>query len=160
MDRRQNNLGTQNPLMIWFWKQSYLLSFTFRYPLPCSAWLVKPRSYWQSSSEVRQHQVLGLMKWHQETKSGKLRSSWSYVSIRDEFQFSSVQSLSRVRLFATPWIAARQASLSITISRSSLRLTSIESVMPSSHLILCCPLHPALQLDSLPTEAIRKAVLS
>ena len=54
--------------------------------------------------------------------------------------FSSVQSLSRVRLFATPWIAARQASLSITISRSSLRLTSIESVMPSSHLILCCPL--------------------
>ena len=53
---------------------------------------------------------------------------------------SSVQSLSRVRLFATPWIAARQASLSITNSRSSLRLTSIESVMPSSHLILCCPL--------------------
>ena len=52
----------------------------------------------------------------------------------------SVQSLSRVRLFATPWIAARQASLSITISRSSLKLTSIESVMPSSHLILCCPL--------------------
>ena len=50
---------------------------------------------------------------------------------------SSVQSLSRVRLFATPWIAARQASLSITNSRSSLKLTSIESVMPSSHLILC-----------------------
>ena len=50
------------------------------------------------------------------------------------------QSLSRVQLFATPWIAARQASLSITNSRSSLRLTSIESVMPSSHLILCCPL--------------------
>ena len=51
--------------------------------------------------------------------------------------FSSVQSLSRVRLFATP---ACQASLSITNSRSSLRLMSIESVMPSSHLILCCPL--------------------
>ena len=51
--------------------------------------------------------------------------------------FSSVQSLSRVRLFATPWIAACQASLSITNSRTSLRLTSIESVMPSSHLILC-----------------------
>ena len=58
----------------------------------------------------------------------------------DVFQFSSVQSLSRVSLFETPWIAAHQASLSITISRSSLRLTSIESVMPSSHLILCCPL--------------------
>ena len=55
-------------------------------------------------------------------------------------QFSSVQSLSHVRLFATPWIAARQASLSITNSWSSLRLTSIESVMPSSHVILCRPL--------------------
>ena len=52
----------------------------------------------------------------------------------------SDQSLSRVRLFATPWIAARQASLSITNSWSLLRLTSIESVMPSSHLILCRPL--------------------
>ena len=55
-------------------------------------------------------------------------------------QFSSVQSLSHVRLFATPWSPARQASLSITISRSSLRLMSIESVMLSSHLILCRPL--------------------
>ena len=62
-------------------------------------------------------------------------------------QFSSVQSLSRVRLFATPWIAARQASLSITNSRSSLKLTSIESVMPSSHLILC---HPLLLLPTIP----------
>ena len=55
-------------------------------------------------------------------------------------QFSSVQLLSPVRLFATPWIAASQAFLSITNSRSSLRLTSIESVMPSSHLILSRPL--------------------
>jgi len=55
-------------------------------------------------------------------------------------QIRSGQSLSRVRLFATPWIAACQASLSITNSWSSLRLTSIESVMPSSHLILCRPL--------------------
>ena len=62
-------------------------------------------------------------------------------------QFSSVQSLSRVQLFATPWIAARQASLSITISRSSPRLTSIEPVMPSSHLILC---HPLLLLPPIP----------
>ena len=60
---------------------------------------------------------------------------------------SSVQSLSPVRLFATPWIAAHQASLSITNSRSSLRLTSIESVMPSSHLILC---HPLLLLTPIP----------
>ena len=54
--------------------------------------------------------------------------------------FSSVQSLSHVRLFATPWITARQASLSITNSWSSLRLTSIETLMPSSYLIVCCPL--------------------
>ena len=54
--------------------------------------------------------------------------------------FSSVQSLSRVRLFAIPWITACQASLSITNSRSSPKLTCIESVMPSSHLILCHPL--------------------
>ena len=56
------------------------------------------------------------------------------------FQFSSVQSLSCVPLFETPWITAHQASLSITNSWSSLRLTSIDSVMPSSHLILCRPL--------------------
>ena len=60
---------------------------------------------------------------------------------------SSVQSLSRVWLFATPWITARQASLSITNSQSSLKLTSIESVMPSSHLILC---HPLLFLPPVP----------
>ena len=55
-------------------------------------------------------------------------------------QFSSVQSLSFVWLFATPWTAARQASLSITNSRSLLKLKSVELVMPSNHLILCCPL--------------------
>ena len=60
---------------------------------------------------------------------------------------SSVQSLSRVRLFAAPWIAACQASLSITKSQSSLKLTCIELVMPSSHLILC---HPLLLLPPTP----------
>ena len=70
----------------------------------------------------------------------------------ETFQFSTgrqvivVQSLSRVQLSATPWTAARQASLSITNSRSSLRLTSIESVTPSNHLILC---HPLLLLPSI-----------
>ena len=59
------------------------------------------------------------------------------IANADERQ--SVQSLSRVRLFATPWITARQASLSITNSQSSPKLMSIESLMPSSHLILCCP---------------------
>ena len=56
------------------------------------------------------------------------------------FLFSSVQSLSHVRLFATPWNAAGQASLSITNSQSLLKLMSIESGMPSNHLILCCTL--------------------
>ena len=55
-------------------------------------------------------------------------------------QESSVQSLGRFQLFVTPWIAARQASLSITNSQSLLKLMSIESVMPSNHLFLCCPL--------------------
>ena len=62
--------------------------------------------------------------------------------------FSSVQSLSRVRLFATPWIAARQASLSITNSQSLPKLMSIKSVMPSSHLILCWPLLLLLPIPS------------
>ena len=75
--------------------------------------------------------------------SGSFLRSQLFASVH----FSSVQSLSRVWLFATPWIAARQASLSITNSRSSLRLTSIESVMPSSHLILC---HPLLLLPLIP----------
>ena len=66
---------------------------------------------------------------------------WLFPHIRTaSVQFSSIQSLSCVRLFATPWTAARQASLSINNSQSSLRLTSIESVMPSSHLTLCRPL--------------------
>ena len=69
-------------------------------------------------------------------------------------EFSSVQSLSSVWLFVTLWITARQASLSITNSWSSLRLTAIESVMPSSHLILCClllflpPIPPSIRIFS------------
>ena len=70
-----------------------------------------------------------------------------YLQLNHNIQFSSVQSLSRVRLFPTPWITACQASLPITNSQSSLKLMSIESVMPSSHLILC---HPLLLLPSIP----------
>ena len=67
-------------------------------------------------------------------------------------QFSSVQSFSCVRLFATPWIAAHQASMSITITQSSPKLMCIELVMPSSHLILCCillllpPIPPSIRV--------------
>ena len=69
-------------------------------------------------------------------------------------QFSSVQWLSRVQLFATPWNAACQASLSITNSQSPPKPMSIESVMPSNHLILCCPrllppsIHPSIRVFS------------
>ena len=69
------------------------------------------------------------------------------MKISSKLLSSSVQSLSHVRIFATPWIAARQASLSITNSQSSLKLMFIMSVMPSSHLILC---HPLLLLPPIP----------
>ena len=69
------------------------------------------------------------------------------VLTKQNFQFSSVQLLSHVQLFAAPWTAACQASLSITSSQSLLKLISIESVMPSNHLMLCRPL---LLLPSIP----------
>ena len=69
-----------------------------------------------------------------------------YFWILGMFSFSSVQSLSRVQLFATPWTAAHQASLSITNSRSLPKPMSIDLVMPSNHLILC---HPLLLLPSI-----------
>ena len=72
-------------------------------------------------------------KWAEDTNK-------HFFSFPKKTTVSSVQSLSRVQLFATPWITASQASLSISNTRSSLKLTSIELVMPSSHLILCCPL--------------------
>ena len=83
---------------------------------------------------------------HKSANHKTITNSW-VLTLSGTVQFSSVQLLSRVWLFATPWIAARQASLSITNSRSSLRFTSIESVMPSSHLILC---HPLLVLPPIP----------
>ena len=71
----------------------------------------------------------------------KIMTSGPIISV----QFSSVQSLSHVQLFATPWNAARQASLSIANSQSLFKLMSIESVMPSNHFILCHPLFLLLQ---------------
>ena len=82
-----------------------------------------------------------------------LYRAWDSISVTVN-PFSSVQSLSRVRLFATSWITAHQSSLSITNTQSSLKLTSIESVMPSSHLILCCsllllpPIFPSIRVFS------------
>ena len=73
-------------------------------------------------------------------KGSLLTISRSKVEVQMDTYIISVQLLSCVQLFVTPWTGAHQASLSITNSRSSLRLTSMKSVMPSSHLILCCPL--------------------
>ena len=80
------------------------------------------------------------MKVKKEIEKAGLKLSIQKMKIMASSPISSVQSLSRVRLFATPWIAACQASLSITNSQSLHKLTSIESVMPSSHFILCHPL--------------------
>ena len=95
---------------------------------------------------------LGHIVFSREVRSGKLLAhikqvvplepcSQGSISRLEKVQFSSVQSLSRVRLFVTPWTAACQASLSITNSWSSLKLISIESVLPFNHHILCRPLH-------------------
>ena len=96
----------------------------------------------------------GLSVSHLTTSSNSVLWLFSSANI-SSVQFSSVQSLSRVRLFVTPWIAARQASLSITISRSSLKLTSIESVVPSSHLILFRPLLLHLRFGQISLESVR-----
>ena len=103
-------------------------------------------SIWQNLAAINiknSHQLRDRRKLHPSDRM-PLRTAY-YSALKFCFplssvQFSSVQLLTCVWLFATPWIAAHQASLSITISRSSLKLTSIKSVMPSSHLIPCRPL--------------------
>ena len=104
---------------------------------------------WQLVAKVKDFCRIFYCQWNTQPRVMHVISSHNSMTRTGHIalQFSSVQSLSRVRLFATPWIAARQASLSITNSRSSLRLTSIESVMPSSRLILC---HPLLLLHPIP----------
>ena len=102
-----------------------------------------------------QRNIIQMQFWKARKYPGRVWST-DYILIRTLIQckysqtsdqIRSDQLLSRVQLFVTPWIAVHQASLSITNSQSSLRLTSIESVMPSSHLILC---HPLLLLPPIP----------
>ena len=81
----------------------------------------------------------GMEGWGREEGDSEAEEAWAVAVV-------AVQSLSHVRLFATPWTAAHQASPSFTISQSLLKLRSTESVMPSSHLVLC---HPLLLLPSL-----------
>ena len=101
---------------------------------------VIPRALWWSLLPLKKNGIVFLLL--------SLKSSLNILDISTIFyQFSSVQSLSRGRLFVTPWIVARQASLSITNSGSLLKLMPIESVMPSNYLLLCCPL---LLLPSIP----------
>ena len=99
--------------------------------------IVKDREAWHAAV----HAVTKSETWQQ--LNNMCIHSYTYTDTMEH----SVQSLCRVRLFATPWIAARQASLSITNSQSLPKLMSIKSVMPSSHLILC---HPLLLLPSIP----------
>ena len=87
----------------------------------------KERQFWEPGNQESWQKLL-------------LDRSLESTLLREQLVFSSVQSLSRVWLFVTPWITARQAPLSVTNSRSSVRLMSSKSVMPSSHLILCRPL--------------------
>ena len=95
--------------------------------------------FWNVCQTWRSRGLLLLLMW--DVCNGTLLA-WLVLS-PDYYlilQFSSAQLLSHVRLFATPWTAARQASLSITKSQSLFKFMFIESVMPSNHLILCCPL--------------------
>ena len=103
---------------------------------------------WQLVAKVKDFCRIFYCQWNTQPRVMHVISSHNSMTRTGHIalQFSSVQSLSRVRLFATPWIAARQASLSITNSWSLLKLMSIESVMSSNHLILC---HPLLLLPSI-----------
>ena len=120
------NLPATHEIRVWYLGQEDLLEKGMATHSSILAWRIP----W--TEEPGGLQSMGLQR---------VRHDWvTNTHTMNLVQFSSVQSLSRVWLFVTPWIAARQASLSITNSRSSLRLMSIKSVMPSSHLILCRPL--------------------
>ena len=94
-----------------------------------------------AESKVEQKSLLMKVKEESEKVGLKLNIQKSQIG---SHQFSSVQLLSRVRLFMTSWTTACQASLFITNSQSLLKLMSIETVMPSNHLSLCCPLSSCL----------------
>ena len=111
-----------------------MYQLNFKFPLKVA---IKKKKSQPSQNFGIWNALLDKNEIHNRTSQSK-NATWEIHNITD--QIRSDQSLSWVRLFATPWITARQASMSIINSWSSLRLTSIESVMPSSHLILCCPL--------------------
>ena len=97
--------------------------------------LMMPEVYDSTNSSPQNKAVSAL-----EYKREIIKQVKTNMAINRELRFSSVQLLSRVRLFATPWTVACQASLSITNSQRLLKLMSIELMMPSNHLIFCYPL--------------------
>ena len=118
------------------YKCMYVLSSSV---LSDSLW---PQEWTPPGSSVHRIFQARILEWFAISYSGASSwpRDWTRIGRKILYRFRSDQSLTPVRLFATPWIAARQASLSITNSRSLLKLMSIESVMPSNYLILCCPL--------------------
>ena len=113
-----------------------------------TAWL--SGGHLNSSLKIGRNWVIEMLNYDRQSGSDMIIFLNKYIQpniIRSSVQFSSVQLLSHVRLFATPWIVECQASLSITNSRSLLRLMSNKSMMPSNHLILC---HPLLLLPPIP----------
>ena len=127
----------------WFFSQRIIFTWANRPPDLCSPTcsgdcflMVIPLISLQLGKNKRTFQYKWIFLYWEHWWKSNINNNISFTSD----QIRSDQSLSRVRLFATPWIAAHQASLSITNSRSSLRLTSMKPVMPSSHLILYRPL--------------------
>ena len=123
-----------------------------RLPTPKLDCLCRPCEH-RSEAWGAAHKAPPALRSLHEIGENALPLAWELTSLSSLgwahlFLFSSLQSLSCVRLFATPWAAARQAALSITNSRSLLKLMSTESLMPSNHLILC---HPLLLLPVFPS---------
>ena len=121
------------PRLLWI-----MLQWTWEYCLSLRQWFHFLWLYiqkWDNGSH--NSSLLNFLRSHHNIFQWQL---YWYTFLSTVHEFSSVQSLNRVQLFVTPWIAVSQTSLSITNSQSLLKLMSIESVMPSSHLILCRPL--------------------
>ena len=118
----------------WTW----LRDFHFHFPTHCMLTEITYFWWWHPLQYSCLENSMDCMV-HEVTESDTTERLSFLLWELAELHFSLVQLLSRVWLFATPWTAAHQASLSITNSRSLLKLMSIESVMPSNHLILCCP---------------------
>ena len=131
---------------IWWWKvwkcsRSVVSDSLWSYRLHIAAKLLSPWDFPGKNTGMDCHFLLqGIFRTQGSSGTeGRLFTIWAMREWKC-WSLSSVQLLSRVRLFATPWTAARQASLSITNPQSSLKLMSIELVIPSSHLFFCCPL--------------------